>query len=146
MKNTPQKSWLLAAGTGSALVALLHAAIIAVGPAAYRYFGAGNLAPLAEQGSWTPALVTAGLVCIFGLWALYAFSGAGWVRRLPWLKPVLFVVGAIYALRGLVLFADLYFVVRGVHPEPRMTFFSLVSLLLGSAYLAGAAGVDRSKV
>ncbi|MCT7653981.1 hypothetical protein MBH78_02710 [Oceanimonas sp. NS1] len=43
----------------SLLAALLHLAVIAGGPDWYRFFGAGEqMAKLAEQSSWYPALLT----------------------------------------------------------------------------------------
>ncbi len=129
---------LLAAGIGSALLALLHAVIIAIGPSGYRYFGAGDLAPLAESGSPIPALITSGLILIFGVWALWAFSGAGLIRRLPLLRTGLTTIGIIYTLRGAMLFPELLLVARGNHPAPRMAIFSAVSLLIGICYLVGS--------
>jgi hypothetical protein len=77
-------SLLNCAGVSSACVAALHVVIIFVGAPAYRYFGAGEpMARLSEQGSTTPALVTAGLTVVFGVWAAYAFpSVPTWLRHL----------------------------------------------------------------
>ena len=70
--------WLVLGGSLSALAAILHIAVIAGGPAWYRFFGAGEgMATAAERGSPTPALVTLAIAAILMVWALYAFSGAG---------------------------------------------------------------------
>ncbi|QEL54583.1 hypothetical protein [Chromobacterium paludis] len=96
---------LLIAGGLSLLASLLHLACIVGGPAWYRFFGAPpDLAAAAGRGEWWPALVTLGIAAVLALWALYAFSAAGWLRRLPLLKPALLIITAIYLLRGLVLF------------------------------------------
>lgn len=141
--STTRNPWLVAGGAGSGLVALLHVIIIAVGPKAYRYFGAGRIAPLAERGSWVPALITSVLVLVFMLWALYAFSGAGRMR-LPLLRPALFAIGTLYTLRGLVVVPDFLFLLAGRHPAPHMAAFSAVSLCLGILYLVGTVRLARS--
>ena len=130
--------WLLAAGIGSALVAVLHVAIIFIGPSAYRYFGAGSMAPLAEQGSYLPAIITGVFAGVFALWSVYAFSGAQAIPRLPFLRPVLFIIGGIYTLRGVAVAMDLYFLLGRRHPAPHMTAFSASSLIIGLCYLFGA--------
>ncbi|HEV2843296.1 MAG TPA: hypothetical protein VG477_00505 [Thermoanaerobaculia bacterium] len=135
--SNPRNRWLIAAGLGSALVALLHAVIIFVGAPAYRYFGAGDLAPRAEQGSYMPALITGFLVLIFAVWALYAFSGAGLGPRLPLLRLGLGAIATIYTLRGLMLLPELYALASGKLEVPRMAVFSAVSLFIGLCYVAG---------
>lgn len=121
------------------MIAVLHAVIIAVGPRAYTYFGAGDLAPLAASGSPMPALITTGLVLVFGVWAWYAFAGAGLVRRPPLLWPGVWIIGGIYTLRGLALLPEAVALSRGSASTPtRYAVFSLVSLATGVAYLVGA--------
>ena len=96
--------WLVAGGTLSAAAAALHLGVIAGGPSWYRFFGAGEgMAQAAERGSLMPPLVTLGIAALLTVWALYAFSGAGLVRRLPLLRTALVLICAIYLLRGLAL-------------------------------------------
>jgi hypothetical protein len=136
----PGTALLTLAGTGSALVAALHAVIIAIGAPGYRYFGAGEeMATQAERGSPVPALVTAALTVVFALWAAYGFSGAGRTRRLPLLRTGLVAIGAVYALRGLACIPEAWWLVAGgTHPVlPRQLVFSVASLALGLAYLTG---------
>jgi hypothetical protein len=133
-------SLLKLAGVSSACVAALHLLVIFVGGPAYRYFGAGEqMARMAEQGSPTPALVTAGLTLLFAVWAAYAFSGAGLLRRLPLLRTGLVVIGIIYALRGLLLLPEVAWILSGRTPpvQPRQPLFSLGALVTGLAYLIG---------
>lgn len=137
------RKWLLLAAAGSFAVALLHAVIIVIGPSAYRYFGAGDLAPLAEQGSAMPALITSFLVVLFAVWGVYALSGAGVVRRLPLLGVALILIAAIYTLRGLLLIPELIQLARGDLAEPRMAVFSAVSLTIGILYCAGVVSRRR---
>ena len=128
------------AGVLSAGVALLHVLIIFVGGPAYRYFGAGErMARLADQGSPTPSLVTLGLTLLFATWAVYAFSGAGLLRRLPLLRTGLITIGLIYTLRGLLLGPQIvwFFSGHAATVPPRQLAFSAAALLTGLAYLVG---------
>src|SRR5688572_7141260 len=100
------RQWLILVAAGSLAVTLLQIAILFVGPAGYRYFGAGDLAPLAEQGSTLPALITSLLVVLFATWGAYALSGAGVIRRLPLLRVALVLIAAIYTLRGLAVIPE----------------------------------------
>jgi hypothetical protein len=144
--KTSRHSWLIGAGSLSAMIAVLHAIIIVVGPRAYSYFGAGELAPRAASGSPVPALITTGLVLVFGAWAWYAFAGAGLVRRPPLLWPGLWIIGAIYALRGLALLPEAAALWKGSAAIPtRYAVFSLVSLTAGLAYLAGSWRARESR-
>jgi len=137
--DTSGRLWLIGAGVLSAGIAVLHIAIIVAGPRGYVYFGAGDLAPLSAAGSPVPALLTAGLALLFGVWSWYAFAGAGLVRRPPLLWLGVWVIGAIYAARGLALAPEVLALWRGsASPPPRYAVFSLVSLVTGLAYLVGA--------
>jgi hypothetical protein len=121
------------AGWLSAAVAALHVMIVFLGPWAYRYFGAGeDMARQAEAGSLLPAALTLCIVAVFAVFALYAFSGAGSVRRLPLLRTGLVVIGLIYTARGLGLIPEL---LQGA--IPRYLVFSAVSLTIGIVYLLG---------
>jgi hypothetical protein len=114
--------------------------IIFVGGPAYRYFGVGEkMARLAEQGSQAPALITAGLTVVFCVWAAYAFSGAGLLRRLPLLRTGLITIGLIYTLRGLLLGPQMMWFFSGQRAAvpPRQLGFSAAALLTGLAYLVG---------
>lgn len=130
---------LSAAGWLSAAVAVLHIVIIFLGPPAYRYFGAGeDMARQAEAGSLLPAGVTLAVTVVFAAFALYAFAGAGRLRRPPLLRTGLIVIAAIYLLRGVALFPELAQYARDSSTVmPRHLVFSAVSLTIGLFYLAG---------
>lgn len=132
---------LLVAGWLSAAIAMLHLVIIFVGPPAYRYFGAGEeMAAQAEAGSILPAAMTLLIAGVFAVFSIYAFSGAGRLRRLPLLRTGLAVIAAIYSLRGLALLTELAGYVRGSETVmPRHLAFSAVSLTVGLLYLLGTA-------
>jgi hypothetical protein len=128
--------WLIVAGVLSALAAILHVAVIAGGPSWYRFFGAGEeMARAAEQGSSMPALLTLGIAIVLAVWALYAFSGSGIIRRLPLLRTALILISAAYLVRALALLPILL-----LRPEVVDTFAvvsSLVVLAYGLAYAIG---------
>lgn len=126
-------------GVLSFAVALLHVVIIFVGAPAYRYFGAGEeMARGAESGSAFPAVLTLVLAAVFAIWGFYGLSGAGIIRRLPLLKIALIIVGAVYTLRGAAVFQQLFQIATSAaEVAPREIVFSLVSLVIGLAYLIG---------
>jgi hypothetical protein len=138
--------WLKLGGILSFAVALLHVIIIFVGASAYRYFGAGeDMATAAESGSAFPALLTFVLVAVFAIWGFYGLSGAGVIRRLPLLKIALLLIGAVYTLRGVAVFQQLFQIAASsAEVAPREIVFSLVSLIIGLAYLIGTVKSWRS--
>jgi putative oxidoreductase len=142
------RMWLCAAAWFTAVAALLHLAVIAGGPDWYRFFGAGErTARLAARGAASPAVLSAAIAGVLGVWALYGLSGAGVVRRLPALRPALLTIAAIYIARGLLAVP---FVLLAPGPyaaelRGRMAFLivtSLICLALGACYAGGAAAVE----
>ncbi len=140
--------WLKLGGILSFAIAFLHVVIIFIGAPAYRYFGAGeDMATAAESGSAFPALLTLFLVAIFAIWGFYGLSGAGIIRRLPLLKIALILIGAVYTLRGVAVFQQLFQIATSsVEVAPREIVFSLVSLVIGLAYLIGTISNWRGLV
>jgi hypothetical protein len=101
-----RKSTLALAGAGSFAASLLHLACVAGGPDWYRFFGAGErMARMAARGHWYPTAVALGIAAILAAWALYAWSGAGLIRRLPLLRLGLCVITGVYLLRALAFVA-----------------------------------------
>jgi len=141
--------WLLCGALLTGAASLLHVAIIAGGPAWYRFFGAGErMARLAARGSLYPAVVTAAIAAVLAVWTLYALSGAGAVRPLPFPGPALAVIAAVFLARG-VLGIPMVLFTHGAYANElkgRMTFMFVTSALciaLGLCYAAGAARVWR---
>ncbi|MBI5726517.1 MAG: hypothetical protein HY965_01595 [Ignavibacteriales bacterium] len=133
------KNFLIVAGCMSIATGLLHFAIVWAGAPGYRYFGAGeDMALMAESGSAYPALLTAAIAFVFIGWGVYAFSGAGLVRRLPLQKVLIPVIGAVFALRGLgVLPQILMYIMPGSEILIKDMVFSAVALIIGVFYLIG---------
>jgi len=134
---------LMAGGVLSVLASLLHIIIIFGGADWYRFFGAGKeMAVMAEQGSWFPHVVTFGIAIVLLIWGLVAFSGAGILRKLPFLKLALVIISMVYLLRGLVLFPVLLFKPEIV--DGFTVWSSIISLIFGLCYASGTIKAWRS--
>lgn len=129
--------WLTVGAGLSAAAAVLHLACIAGGGDWYRFMGAGEaIARAAEQGSPVPALLTFGIATVLGIWAAYALSGAGRIRRLPLLRTGLVVISAVYLLRGLMLFVPSALGRQDLSPA-FIFWSSAIALVYGLAYAIG---------
>lgn len=136
--RAPGRVLLLVAAASSAAVALLHVAILVMGPPWYRWFGAPSLAAQIESGSVLgPTLLTLAVAVVFLVWAGYGLSGAGVVRRFPLLRFGLYTIAGIYLLRGLQVVLEVPAAAQGKLPA-RFAAFSAYSLLAGVVYLLGA--------
>lgn len=134
--HTSPNRFLMAAGIFSALAALLHLGCIVFGAPWYRFLGAGEqMAQMAAAGHWHPTIATLIIAAILSIWSLYAFSGAGLVRKLPLLRLMLCAIAAAYILRGIG-----FAVLMPYFPGNSITFWvvsSAVCLLIGVTYLVG---------
>lgn len=93
--------WLFASGFLCVAGALVHLAIPFGGPSWYWYWGAPQgLVAMAEAGLARPAVSCVVIACILFVFAGYAFSALGFVRRLPAQRMVLGVTGLGLALHG----------------------------------------------
>lgn len=135
MPNRPSRL-LLAAAAADVLAALLHLACIALGPPAYRWLGAGErVAQMAARGDAYPTSITLVIAGVLLVWALYALSGAGLIRRLPLTRLVLALIAAVYLLR-----AGAAVVLQPYFPGNSATFWwvsSSVCLLFGLLHALG---------
>ncbi|MBT8136435.1 MAG: hypothetical protein KJO54_05385 [Gammaproteobacteria bacterium] len=92
---------LLTGGTLSAIVAVMHLGCVVIGASCYRFLGAGEqMVALAESGHWYPPVITLAIAGVFIVWALYAFSAAGLIVRLPFARFVLALITSVYLIRG----------------------------------------------
>jgi hypothetical protein len=138
--RTHQNYFLALAATLSAIAALLHLACIYFGGPWYRVMGAGEqMARLAESGSSYPTVVTVFIACILFIWALYALSGAGLVRRLPLLRPILSAITAVYLIRG---FA--FLLVMSLIPGRSLLFWLWSSAICAVFGIVHAVGLWQS--
>ncbi len=128
--------FLIAGGTSSALAALLHLGCIAFGASWYRTLGAGEqMAQMALSGHWYPTVVTSLIATVLLVWSLYAFSGAGVLRKLPFTRLALCGIAGVYLLRGIA------FVPLMTHFPGNSTTFWIVSsaicLAIGGVHILG---------
>lgn len=128
--------FLIIAGTLSAIVAVLHIGCIYFGASWYRFFGAGEqMAILAEQGRIQPTIITTGIVLVLSIWSLYAFSAAGVIFRLPFIRLALILITLIYLVRGI---AGFFFVNSPMGRSPEFWLWSsLICLCFGIIHLIG---------
>ncbi len=128
--------WLMLAAASCGLAALAHVGCIVFGASWYRVFGAGEqMARLAEQGSWQPALITAGITAVLLAWGAYALAGAGVIMQLPWTRPILLLISLVFLLRG-----SAFILLVGKFPENSLTFWlvsSAICLLIGGLFSVG---------
>ena len=115
--------------------------IIGFSPSLSLYFGAPEILTKNIYMLILVSFVVAGILCIFGL---YAISGAGYIRALPWLKQVLLLTSGIFILRGLLIIPE-FLVVMGVLQSsipvaPRFVVFSIGALVIGFVFIAGTIG------
>ncbi|MEN9493427.1 MAG: hypothetical protein RJA63_3876 [Pseudomonadota bacterium] len=131
---------LMIGGTLSALAALAHLACIALGPSAYRFMGAGErMARAVEAGKRKPAIITLAIASILLLWALYAFSGAGIIPRLPLTKIALALISVLYLARAVA-----FPLLKPAFPENSRMFWwvsSSICLVLGLLHAVGTVSV-----
>lgn len=145
MRNTARRSLFLA-GVASCAGALLHIAILFGGPDWYALFGApSGMVDMARAGNFRAPLSCLIIAAILLVFAVYAFSGAGIIRRLLFLRLGLASIAAVLLLRGL-LFVPLIL----WHPQALaricncrevdafIVVTSALCLVMGVAYALGA--------
>ncbi len=138
--NNRRNIFLIAGGILSIIASLLHIAIIIGGAEWLRFFGAGEaMAKMAEEGSIYPIIITFIIASVLFLWALYAFSGAGIIRRLPYLKPALVLITAVYLIRGFGVIPA-YFIQPDLIDD-FMIWSSVICSVYGIFYLIGTISV-----
>ena len=93
--------YLIVSGIFSAIAALIHIGCIYFGASWYRFFGAGEqIASWAEQGNIKSTIITSSITLVLSIWSAYAFSAAGMIPKLPFMKLVMVTITSIYLLRG----------------------------------------------
>jgi hypothetical protein len=127
---------LIVAGTMSLIAAALHLGCIYFGASWYRLFGAGeHMALMAEQGSIKPTLITLSITLVLMTWSLYAFSAAGAIIKLPFIRVILMLITAIYIFRGV---AGYFFMNTPLGRTPEFWIWSLsLCLIIGLVHLIG---------
>lgn len=99
--------FVFCAGVACVAGALLHLAIALGGPEWYAFFGAPKgIVAMARAGNARAPISCVVIAAILSVFAAYAFSAVGFMRRLPFLRSVVTLIAAILVLRG-ILFAPI---------------------------------------
>lgn len=140
------RNYLILAGIATSAGAVLHVAIMFGGPDWYAFFGAPQgLVDMARAGNIRAAISCLVIAAFLAVLAAYAFSGAGLMRRLPFLRFALFSIAGVLVLRG-ALFVPLILwrpaTLSGICDCRSIDAFivvtSLLCLVLGVGYALGA--------
>lgn len=87
-----------------------------------------------------PYLITIFVAIVFIIFGLYGLSADKKFKKLPFLKPVIFIIAGIYILRGLgELISDILTKTNTLDK----TLFSLIALIIGLLFLIG--GIKKWK-
>ncbi len=135
-----QNVYLLIGAVLSFVASILHILIIIGGPGWYRFFGAGEkFASAAAAGEIYPHVVTVCIAALLASWGVYALSGAGIVRELPFLKQILIVITTVYLMRGLAFIPLL--MISHTYSIGFLIWNSVICLIYGVFHLVGLAQV-----
>jgi hypothetical protein len=128
--------WLLVAGWGSVAGALAHVAAMFGGPAWFQFFGAPpQIVEGVMEGKFYPYVITTGIAAIVFGWAAYAFSAAGVLPRLPFLRLGLLLIAGLCLVRGLCMFTPYLWLPE--HSQIFRIISSSIMLLLGTCFTVG---------
>lgn len=135
----PKNPWLIASGWMSIATGLAHLACIIGGPQWYLSMGAPpDLVQASERGDGHLAIMTAFISIVIFVWAIYAFSAAGLMKRLPFMRLALVAISVVLLVRGLSYF--LFPIWTGWRPDLSMTFMlwsSVIVLIMGISFAVG---------
>ena len=139
--------WLLASGLLCAVGALVHLALPLGGPNWYSFVGAPpGIVAMAAAGLARPVISCIIIASILAVFASYAFSALGAIRRLPAQRLVLGIIGVVLSVRAVWLPALvvtnphvlLYFCGRCGNLNWFVIATSALCLFIGVGYLVGA--------
>lgn len=95
--------WLFSAGIITAIISLLHVAIVIGGADWYIFFGAGTeMARQSDAGMLEPVITTLGIALSLALVTFYTFTVAFKKKKLPFSKQIIFGFTYVMIFRGLV--------------------------------------------
>jgi hypothetical protein len=98
------RSSYVVAGCGLLAGALLHVVVLIGGPDWIAFVGAPpSVVDSSRGGTWLAPVSTLGIAFLLTVWALYAFSAAGLMRRLPFARTMLSIVAVVFIVRGLII-------------------------------------------
>ena len=128
---------LVFAGIVNFGIAVLQIIIPVTGPRGYIYFGTTEFLGMESKSHIFPDLTSWVLVVIFVVFGLYCLSSAQLIRPLPFSTPIVWLIGGIYTLRGMVFFLLLF----GLYPDTeyfiQLFASSIIALVIGIFILRG---------
>ncbi|MFT5635359.1 MAG: hypothetical protein ACI89T_000795 [Cognaticolwellia sp.] len=93
------------------------------------------MATMAEQGSIQPTIITSGIIFVLIIWSIYAFSAAGVIIQLPFVRVIVVIITAIYLLRGV---AGLFLINNPLGRTPEFWIFSSsICLIIAIIHIIG---------
>jgi hypothetical protein len=94
-----------------------------------------EMAELAQISYLLPYFLTIGVAIVFFIFGLYGLSADNKFRRMPFLKPIIFIIAGIYLFRG---FGELAFDLEKQDASPFLeTLYSLIAIIIGLLFLIG---------
>ena len=98
----PRNNYLIWSGNAAIAGGLLHIATIFGGPAWYRIIGAPEpIVQMAAKGHAVPVIICVLAAAVLFACAAFAFSGAGLIRRLPFLRTALVLITVALLIHGI---------------------------------------------
>ncbi|MDO9554226.1 hypothetical protein [Rhodonellum sp.] len=119
------------------LIAILHIVGIFWADKMFEVTGIADGMALAAQNihPMYPYFITVVVAIFFFIFGMYGLSADGKIRKLPFLKPVIFLIAGIYLLRGI---GELIFDMEMQQTNQILeTSYSLISVLIGLLFLIG---------
>ena len=110
----------------------------------FEVTGIGNeMTKLAQTHSSLPYLLTIFVSVVFFIFGLYGLSANNKFRKLPFLKPVVFIIAGTYLLRGI---GELIFDLEKQQANQFMEIaYSLIAVFIGLLYLIGGLQLEKVK-
>ena len=120
-------------------ISVLHILLTFGNSAVNKFFGTPpSIQQLMAKGSLLVPAMTLGITLLFAIFGLYALSGAGKFRRLPFQKSILLLLGLILTFRGTAIVISIQIILKNPdYSAWQFPLMSLASLLLGLVTLWG---------
>ncbi|WP_166926116.1 hypothetical protein [Flavobacterium poyangense] len=132
-----QKNRLLSlGGYTNILIAIAHLVGLLWANKMFEVTGIGKeMERLAQKHFSLPYLVTIFVAIVFFIFGLYGLSAANKFRKLPFLKPAIFAIAAIYLFRGA---GELIYDIKQQEASQFLEIlYSLIALFIGLLFLIG---------
>ncbi len=123
------------AGYLNILIAIAHIVGLCWANTMFELTGIGNeMAKIAQIHNSLPYVLTVIVAIAFFVFGLYGLSAGNAFRKLPFVKPVIFLISGIYLFRGLgEIVVD---TILGTNSTLE-TVYSLIALVIGLLFLFG---------